>query len=53
MLKKGRIVFVCPVVDPASGLLKVKAVFDNQDEEIHLGVAGVMYLENAGAAVAD
>ena len=34
-------------------LAALKAMFDNQDGEIHPGVAGVMYLENAGVAVAD
>lgn len=37
---KGRVSFVSPVVDPASGLLKVKVVFDNLDGEIRPGVAG-------------
>ncbi len=37
---KGQIIFVSPVVDPASGLLKVKVVFDNLDGAIRPGVAG-------------
>ncbi len=50
LARMGKIVFVSPVVDPASGLLKVKAVFDNKDGEIHPGVAGIMYLDNAEVA---
>jgi len=40
----GRIVFLSPVVDPASGLLKVKALFENADGRIRPGVAGSMIL---------
>ena len=36
--------FVSPVVDPASGLLKVKAIFENPDERIRPGLAGTMRL---------
>ena len=42
--KKGDIVFVSPVVDAASGLLEVKAEFENQDGEVRPGVAGSMLL---------
>ena len=42
---KAEIVFISPVVDPASGLRKVKAQFDNPDGNIIPGVAGVMILE--------
>ena len=42
--KKGTIVFISPVVDPASGLLKVKAQFDNSGGEIWPGVSGFMFL---------
>jgi len=43
--KKGNIVFVSPVVDAASGLLEVKAQFENQDGEVRPGVAGSMLLK--------
>jgi RND family efflux transporter MFP subunit len=43
--KKGRISFVSPVVDPASGLQEVKALFENRDGKVRPGVAGVMLLE--------
>lgn len=36
----ARIVYLSPVVDPASGLLKVKALFDNSDQKIRPGLAG-------------
>jgi len=38
--KKGKLVFVSPVVDPASGLLKVKARFDNREMTINPGISG-------------
>jgi len=40
--KEGRIFFISPVVDPASGLMEVKVEFDNKDGEIRLGVAGTL-----------
>ena len=41
----GKIDFVSPVVDPASGLLRVKVLFPNPDRKIRPGVAGKMRLE--------
>jgi RND family efflux transporter MFP subunit len=38
----GRIVFIAPVVDSASGLQKVKAVFDNTEGKVRPGLAGKM-----------
>lgn len=43
--RKGTIVFVSPVVDQASGLLEVKAEFDNQDGAVRPGVAGSLLLQ--------
>ncbi len=43
--KKGTIIFVSPVVDPASGLLEVKAKFNNRDGAVRPGVAGVILLK--------
>lgn len=43
--RKAEIVFISPVVDPASGLRKIKAQFDNPNGKIIPGVAGVMILE--------
>ena len=43
--RKAEIVFISPVVDPASGLRKIKAQFDNPDGSIIPGVAGVMVLD--------
>jgi len=43
--KQGTIVFVSPVVDPASGLLEVKVEFDNQEGSIRPGVAGFLILK--------
>lgn len=40
----GKIVFISPVVDPASGLLRVKAVFENAEGKLRPGVAGLLKL---------
>ena len=42
--KRGRVIFVSPVVDPASGLLAVKAEFENPDGAVRPGVAGSMII---------
>lgn len=39
----GQIVFISPVVDPASGLLRIKALFSNPDGAVRPGEGG--YLE--------
>jgi RND family efflux transporter MFP subunit len=44
--REGEISFISPVVDPASGLQEVKAVFGNEDGEVRPGVAGVMILDD-------
>lgn len=41
----GKVIFLSPVVDPASGLQKVKVLFDNSDGRIRPGVAGKMVFE--------
>jgi RND family efflux transporter MFP subunit len=43
--RAAEIVFISPVVDPASGLRKIKAQFDNLHGNIIPGVAGVMILD--------
>jgi multidrug efflux pump subunit AcrA (membrane-fusion protein) len=42
---QGRLIFVSPVVDSASGLQKVKAVFDNTEGQVRPGLAGKMLLD--------
>jgi RND family efflux transporter MFP subunit len=42
---KGTLVFVSPVVDPASGLLEIKAEFDNKDGNVRPGVAGFLLIK--------
>lgn len=42
--RKARLIFVSPVVDPASGLMMVKAEFDNADGAVRPGVAGTMMI---------
>lgn len=42
---EGKVVFLSPVVDPASGLRKVKVLFDNAAGKVHPGIAGKMYYE--------
>lgn len=44
--KKGRIVYVSPVVDSASNLMKVKVEFDNRDAAIRPGASGSMHPKN-------
>ncbi len=44
----GAVTFVSPVVDPASGLLKVKILFVNPDGKFRPGVAGELQLKPAG-----
>jgi len=41
----GKISFISPVVDPASGLAKIKAVFDNADGKIRPGLAAKLSAE--------
>lgn len=42
---QGKIVFLSPVVDPASGLQKVRVLFDNTDGRVRPGVAGKLIIE--------
>jgi multidrug efflux system membrane fusion protein len=41
----GKIYFISPTVDAASGLVKVKAIFDNADGKIRPGLAAKMSVE--------
>jgi RND family efflux transporter MFP subunit len=41
----GTVFFVSPVVDAASGLMKVKVIFENADGKIRPGVAGRLKLD--------
>lgn len=43
----GTIYFISPVIDSASGLLKVKATFENPNNRIRPGAAGTMRLPKA------
>jgi RND family efflux transporter MFP subunit len=43
--RNAEIVFISPVVDPASGLRKIKAQYENPHGNIIPGVAGVMILD--------
>jgi len=42
---QGKIIFLSPVVDPASSLQTVKLLFDNADGKVQAGVAGRLLLE--------
>jgi len=42
---KAKICYISPVVDPASGLAKIKAIFDNADGKIRPGLAAKMSVE--------
>jgi len=41
----GTVCYVAPVVDPASGLLRIKAIFSNLDGKIKPGVTGRILIE--------
>jgi RND family efflux transporter MFP subunit len=41
----GKVYFISPLVDPASGLQRVKILFDNKDGRIRPGLTGVMLSE--------
>jgi len=45
VLTQGTLSFVSPVVDPASGLMKVKVLFENSEGKVRPGVAGKMMFE--------
>jgi RND family efflux transporter MFP subunit len=40
----GRVIYVAPVIDPASGLLRIRALFPNPDGAVRPGVAGVLHV---------
>ena len=44
----GKIFFVSPLVDPASGLQKVKIIFDNKDGRVRPGLTGIVLSETQG-----
>jgi len=44
----GKVFFVSPLVDPASGLQKVKIIFDNKDGKVRPGLTGLMLFETQG-----
>ena len=41
----GSLIFVSPVIDPSSGLLRVKILCENKDEQIKPGMDGSLILE--------
>lgn len=43
----GEVVFASPVVDPGSGLMRVKIEFENPDRAVRPGVPGYVTLESA------
>jgi RND family efflux transporter MFP subunit len=44
----GKVFFVSPLVDPASGLQKVKILFENKEGRIRPGLTGVVLSETQG-----
>jgi len=42
----GKVVFASPLVDPASGMQKVKVLFDNKDGKIRPGLTGGILAQN-------
>lgn len=49
---EGQVSFISPVVDPASGLMKVKVIFENSENKVRPGVAGKMSLPQSANASA-
>ena len=45
LMIQGRITVLSPVVDPASGLRRIKLVFDNPDGRVVPGIAGLLLIE--------
>lgn len=43
---EGHVIFISPVVDPGSGLLRIKLLFDNSEHEIRPGAAGRLLIQN-------
>lgn len=43
----GKVSYVAPVIDPASGLLRVRALFPNLNGQVRPGVAGVLHIPPA------
>lgn len=41
----GKVIYLSPVVDPASGLQKIRILFDNADGRVRPGVAGKLLAE--------
>ena len=41
---EAKLIFISPLIDPASGLRKIKVEFANQEQKIVPGVAGLMFL---------
>ena len=48
LIRQGVVTFVSPVVDRASGLMEVKAEFDNADGSVRPGLAGRFLLGEGG-----
>ena len=42
----GTITFLSPVADPASGLIKIKALFENPSGKVRPGLAGRLQIKN-------
>ena len=49
LVVEGTVVFVSPVVDPASGLMRLKARFANPDQRVRPGVAGTLRVTPDGS----
>lgn len=48
--RKGEVEYIAPVVDPSSGLLEVRVVFDNSDRKIRPGILGKMTIPQKATA---
>lgn len=46
---EGKVTYLSPVVDPASGLQKVKVLFENEGGRVRPGVSGRIWMDSATA----
>lgn len=49
----GRIRYVSPVIDPASGLMRIRALFPNANNQVRPGAAGILRITSTPPASGD
>lgn len=51
VLVAGKVNYVSPVIDPASGLMRIRALFTNPDGQVRPGVAGLLRITTSPSGV--